>query len=307
MNQLYPSLLSPANDLLTLVPNPFYGIVTSGTLAQATVQRGQLSRPWPLWQTVQSRNAGWGNSNYHALQARFERRFARGASVGAAFTWSKLISDSSDGRWNDATGAFGGFRNAYCRSCERSISSYDVPRRLVLNFTYELPLGRGKAVGSQWNAVLDAILGGWQANGIFTIACGMPLEVTQSSNTTNSFGGTQHPNTTGVNADLGGNRSVAKWFDYTQFSVAQAYTFGQVDRTVNIRSDFTRGIDFSLFKTTRLYKERLKMQFRAESFNLTNTPVFNAPSANIQSATVGQVTSQGNPPRQNQLSLKLLF
>jgi len=256
---------------------------------------------------VVSKNAAWGNSNYHSMQTRFERRFAAGASVGAAFTWSKLISDSSDGRWNDATGAFGGFRNAYCRACERSLSSYDVPRRLVVNFTYELPFGKGKAVGSSWHPVIDAILGGWQANGIFTIACGMPLEITQSSNTTNSFGGTQHPNTTGVNADLGSNRTVYKWFDYSQFSVAPAYTFGQLDRTVNIRADYTRGLDFSLFKNARLYKERLRMQFRAESFNLTNTPVFSAPSANIQSATVGQVTSQANSPRQIQLSLKLLF
>lgn len=307
MNQLHPSLLSPANDLLSLVPNPFYGLVTSGTLAQPTVQRGQLLRPWPLWQNVVSQSAGWGNSNYHSMQMRFERRFAAGASVGAAFTWSKLISDSSDGRWNDATGAFGGFRNAYCRSCERSISSYDVPRRLVLNFTYELPFGRSKLVGANWHPVIDAVLGGWQANGILTIASGMPLEITQSSNTTNSFGGTQHPNTTGKSADLGSNRALSRWFDYSQFSVAEAYTFGQLDRTVNIRSDFTRGMDFSLFKTSRIYKERLRLQFRAEAFNLTNTPVFSAPNANIQAATVGQVNSQANPPRQVQLSLKLLF
>ncbi len=307
MNQLNPSQVSASNDLLTLVPNPFVNIVTAGALAQPTVQRGQLMRPYPLWQTVTSANAGWGNSIYHAMQTRLERRFSRGASLGAAFTWSKIISDSSDGRWNDATGAFGGFRNAYCRTCERGLSSYDVPKRLVVNFTYELPFGKGKTIGASWNRAVDTVLGGWQANGIFTIASGQPIVVTQSSNTSNSFGGKQNPNTTGVNADLGSDRSLAKWFDASQFSVAAPYTFGQLGRTTNIRSDFTRGLDFSLFKTANLYRERVKLQFRAEAFNLTNTPVFSAPVANIQAGNVGQVNGQANSPRQVQLSLKLLF
>jgi hypothetical protein len=150
-------------------------------------------------------------------------------------------------------------------------------------------------------------LGGWQANGILTIASGMPLEITQTSNTTYSFGGTQHPDPTGKSGDPGSARTVYKWFDYSQFTLAQPYTFGNVDRTVNFRQDFTRGLDFSIFKTGNLYKERVKPQFRAEAFDLTNTPVFSAPSANIQSATVGQVTSMQNSPRQCQLSLKILF
>ena len=177
----------------------------------------------------------------------------------------------------------------------------------MVNFTYELPFGKGKTFGASWNRAIDTVLGGWQANGIFTIASGQPIVVTQSSNTSNSFGGKQNPNSTGANADLGSDRSLAKWFDYTQYSVAAAYTFGNVGRTTNIRADFTRGMDFSLFKTANLYRERLKLQFRAEAFNLTNTPVFAAPNANIQAATVGQVTSQANSPRQVQLSLKLLF
>lgn len=252
LNQLNPAQVRTSNDLLTLVPNPFASVVTAGALAQPTVQRGQLLRPYPLWQTVTSANAGWGNTNYHALQSRLERRFSQGASLGAAFTWSKIISDSSDGRWNDATGAFGGFRNAYCRTCERGLSSYDVPLRLVVNFTYELPFGKGKKIGSSWNRGAELLLGGWQANGIFTIASGAPLVVTQASNTSNSFGGKQNPNTTGVSADLGGDGSLTKWFDFTQFSVAAPYTFGQVGRTTNIRGDFTRGMDFSLFKTSNV-------------------------------------------------------
>jgi len=306
-NQLWPALMTPDNHLTDLVNNPFAPYVKGGTLAQSQVQRAQLLRPYPLWQTVNSTNAGWGNSNYHALQTRFERRFAGGTSLMAAFTWSKVISDSSDGRWNDATGAFGNIRNAYCRACDRSISSYDQPKRFVLNFTYEFPFGKGKHFGGNWNRITNGVLGGWQANGILTLSGGLPIVISQSSNTTYSFGGNQHPDTTGVNADLGGSRSVYRWFDTAQFSVAKPYTFGNLNRTTNLRQDWIRTLDFSLFKTTNIYRERVRLQFRAEAFNLTNTPIFSGPNGNVQAATFGQVTSQANSPRQVQLALKLLF
>jgi hypothetical protein len=110
-----------------------------------------------------------------------------------------------------------------------------------------------------------------------------------------------------VNADLGARRTLARWFDTAQFTQALPYTFGNLDRTVGIRQDFPRNFDFSIFKTRRIYGERVRLQFRAEAFNLTNTPVFSAPSGNISSATYGQVTGQANSPRQVQFSLKVLF
>ena len=308
MNQLRPELVKPESNLLDLVPNPFYGYITVGALAQPTVQRAQLLKPYPHFGSVRPKSTAWGNSNYHAFQTRFEKRFGGGTSFAAAYTFSKVISDGSDGRWNDATQPAGGrIRSWYCRACDRAISSYDVKHRLVLNFTYEMPFGKGKAVGSNWNRPLDAVLGGWQMNGILTLASGQPIVITQASNTSFTFGGFQHPDSTGVSADLGDAKTLARWFDFSQFRVAQSYDLGNMGRVhPSIRQDSTRVMDFSLFKMFNI-TEQWKLQFRAEAFNLANTPVFSKPDANIQSATVGQVTSQNNPPRQVQLALKLTF
>src|SRR6266542_5561945 len=95
MNQL-------RNDLLSLVPNPFHGIIPTGTLAQPMVQRGQLLRPFPQYTGVGLSRASWGNSNYHALQMKLERRFSAGMTAMAAYNFSKLISDGGDDVWVSA-------------------------------------------------------------------------------------------------------------------------------------------------------------------------------------------------------------
>lgn len=155
MNQLHPSLLSQGNALLEQVPNPFFGIIRVGSLATATVQRGQMLRPYPQYTGFQAKNAGWATSNYHALQARFERRFTSGMTMTAAYTFSKTISDAADGLWNMANG----IRNHYCLRCERAVSSYDQPQRFVTNMTYELPFGRGKQMGANMNSFANARAG----------------------------------------------------------------------------------------------------------------------------------------------------
>jgi len=85
------------NALLDQVPNPYYGFITVGVLAQPTVQRGYLLRPTPAFNGVSVTNASWGNSNYHALQTRFEKRFSKGFSMLASYSWSKTMTDGADG------------------------------------------------------------------------------------------------------------------------------------------------------------------------------------------------------------------
>jgi len=116
----------------------------------------------------------------------------------------------------------------------------------------------------------------------------------------------QRPDAVGGDARIS-TRSIDKWYDTTQFRVAANYTFGNLSRThSNLRNDFTRGLNFSMFKNTR-FTERFNLQFRAEAFNLTNTPVFAAPNNNVESGAFGTVTGQSNGPRTIQLGLKLLF
>lgn len=304
LNQLHPSLLSMGNALLDQVPNPFYGIIVVGTLATPTVQRGQLLRPYPQYTGFQAKNAGWANSNYHALLARFERRFAAGLTIHSSYSFSKTISDAADGLWNMANG----IRNYYCLKCERAVSSYDQPHRFVTNWNYELPFGRGKQLGSGWNRVLNAALGNWQVNGILTLSRGLPLRnFTLSSNTCFCFGGTQRPNSTGVSPSLGDAQTIDRWFDTRQIVAPAPFTFGNLGRTVStVRSDNARNLDFSVFKSFRPV-ERMGIQFRAEAFNLTNTPLFAQPNTQVGSPLFGAVTSQENNPRQIQLGLKVLF
>jgi Predicted outer membrane protein len=302
INQLRPELLRPENDLLSLVPNPFYGIIPTGTLAAPMVQRGQLLRPFPQYTGVNLSRPSWGNSNYHALQFRLERRFSNGLMAMVAYNFSKLISDGGDNVWASA-----GFRDFYCRECDRSLSVYDQKHRLVANFTWELPFGRGKALGSNWNKAMDAILGQWQINGIAVIGSARPLQFGVVQNTSFSFGGGQRPDNVGRSGDLGDERSLERWFDTSAFVLPQPYTFGNMGRLhPSLRGDRVENLDFSVFKNFRI-RERAQVQFRAEAFNAFNHPVFGDPNTTVGNVNFGRVTSQANSPRQIQLALKVIF
>jgi hypothetical protein len=304
LNQLNPQLLSMGNALLTQVPNPFHGIVSIGTLSTPTIQQGQLLRPYPQYTGFQAKNAGWANSNYHALLVRFERRFSTGLTLQSSYSYSKTISDAADGLWNMANG----IRDFNCLKCERAVSSYDQPHRFVTNMTYELPFGRGQRFGANSHKVVNAAFGGWQVNGILTLSQGLPLRnFTLASNTCFCFGGNQRPNSTGVSAKLSEGQNIDRWFDTAQIVAPASFTFGNLGRTLaTVRSDNARNLDFSIFKSFRP-TERIGIQFRGEAFNLTNTPLFSQPNTQVGAPLFGRVTGQENTPRQIQLGLKILF
>ncbi|HZO51660.1 MAG TPA: carboxypeptidase regulatory-like domain-containing protein, partial [Bryobacteraceae bacterium] len=182
------------------------------------------------------------------------------------------------------------------------------PHRFVTNITYELPFGRGKQFGAGVIRVVDAVLGNWQVNGILTISKGLPLRnFSLSSNTCFCFGGTQRPNSTGTSAALSEGQTIDRWFDTRQIVAPASFTFGNLGRTLaTVRSDNARNLDFSIFKSFRP-TERVGVQFRAEAFNLTNTPLIAQPNTQVGSPLFGAVTSQENNPRQIQLGLKILF
>jgi hypothetical protein len=320
LNQLRPEALALGSALLDQVPNPFFGIITDPTslLSRATVSRGQLLRPYPQYGAIMVEKAAIGNSNYHALQVRVDRRFNKGVSFLAAYTWSKSIDDTSTSG-TGLTGPYAYMQNYHNRQAERSLSVYDVTHRLVMSGTFELPFGRGKAVGSNMPGALDAILGGWQLNGIATFASGFPLILTSSVNTSNSMGemfgagapgnGVQRPNNIGRSAKLSGPvvDRLTRYFDTTVFTQPPPFTFGNTPRTLpDVRSPSAKNLDLSLFKNFRL-GESLLLQFRAEAFNATNTPIFGNPGTVFGTQAFGVINSQGNSPRQVQLALRLAF
>jgi hypothetical protein len=309
LNQLTTDQLQLGNQLLQLVPNPFLGYIQTGSLAQPTITRAQLYRPYSQYLNLYDFRPALGASNYHAVQARLEKRFSQGLTLLAAFTGGKLIEDTSQ-----TVGFLGPaptHQDVYNRRASRSVASQDISRRLVLSYVYDLPFGHGRTFASHLAKPIDLILGGWQINGIVTLATGVPLAIVNAQNNSQSFSAVQRPNVNGKDPNLDSGRSLdqrlAQWFDTTVFSQPAPFTFGNAPRVLpNVRADGVHGWDSSFFKTFPIH-EAIRLEFRAEMFNFTNTPVFAAPGQNYGNAQFGVVSSQANSPRQIQFGLKLHY
>ncbi len=177
-----------------------------------------------------------------------------------------------------------------------------------MSYVYAFPFGHGKALGANWNRGLDALLGGWQMNGILALQTGMPLAMS-TLNTSNSGNNTLRPNNNGKSAALPGSvhDRLNHYFDTSVFSQPAPFTFGNSGRTLaDVRGPGSRNLDFSLFKNFRIV-EKASLQFRGEAFNLFNTPVFGFPNQSLNAPSFGVITAQANSPRQLQFALKLLF
>lgn len=308
-NQLPQQSMTLGSQLLTRVSNPYAGAIATGPLSAATTTLNQLLRPYPQFLAVTSRAATYGSSIYHALQLKFEKRFSRSFSMLASYTWSKLIDDVGATTTGFPGESFsgGGLQNYRDRRLERALAVFDTPHNFVLSYVWELPFGKGHPfLGG--GGVLDKIVGGWQLNGITTFQSGVPLQVT-GGNASQAFGGTQRPNWTGRNADPGGEISsrLGRYFDTSAFYANEPFTFGNAPRLMsNLRSAGSRNFDASFFKNIPLH-EGIRLQFRAEFFNIFNTPQFGLPNTNFNAPNFGVVGSQVNAPRDIQFALKLLF
>jgi len=309
LNQLPVEFLAQGASLLQQVPNPFFGQVRLGALAQPNVARAQLLRPYPQYSAFNQTAPMNRNSIYHSLQVKVEKRFAQGASVLVSYTYAKLISDTDTlTGWLDPGGGHG-VQNWYNLKGERSVANYDVPQRAVISFIYDLPFGKGKKFLAGTSGALSRVVGGWGINGITTFQSGNPLNLSMAVNTTNSQGGGQRPNSTGVSANLEGTAQsrLTKWFDTSAFTATPAFQFGNVARTLtDVRSHGIANHNFTLFKNTQI-TERVGLQFRAEVFNLFNRVQFGYPGTAMGNPQFGVVGGQANDPRLIQFALKLVF
>ena len=305
LNQLTADQLKLGPQLQTQVKNPFFGVITSGPLATATVPQSFLLRRFPQFTNVNPLYATGGSSIYHSLQVKVEKRFSNGLSTLIAYTDAKLIDDFSI---ISNLGRNANIQNYYDRRNERSISSNDISQRFVASAIYALPIGRGRRVGSGMNRLADTFIGGWQMNAIVTFQTGDPLALT-TTNSSQAGNNVLRPNSTGRSAKLTGDveSRLNRYFDTTAFTQPAQFTFGTAGRTLpDVRGPGMRNLDFSLFKNFAL-KERMSLQFRAEAFNTTNTPSFSDPNQNFNAVAFGQITATSNAARQVQFGLKLLF
>jgi hypothetical protein len=311
LNQLDPRFFSLGLQLQDNVANPFRGLIASGPLSGATVARSQLLRPYPDYQTVQTFAANNASSTYHSLQVFVEKRFSSGISALFSYTNSKLITDAqSIGGGGNATG-LGDFRlGLYNRRLEKAIDSDDVSQRLVASGVLEIPIGRGRKLGSNMSKLADGFLGGWQLNGIGTVQTGQPLMVRG----TNNFTGIPYPDITGDPTLPKDQQSANRWFNTDVFRNPANFTIGNSPRTLpRTRGPGLVDVAFSVFKTFRI-RERFKLETRWEMFNALNAVNLNAPNTTFSPNAQG-VNTNANfgrifgalDARRMQLGLRMTF
>lgn len=294
-----------------LVTNPFYGVITNSgsTLSKPTVALNILLRPYPQYGSGASGSTPTiGNSIYHALTLKYEKRFSKGLAVLAHYTWSKLIDDvgSSSSSLN-FLGGNSSIQNPFNLRQERSLSTLDVPQRVVLSFDYQLPVGKGKAIGKDMGKVADLIAGGWELTGMWTLSTGFPLVPSLSGGTL--WNGTQRPNLIGNPSKSGSVEDrLNMYLNAAAFSKPAADTFGNSPRTLNYLSPSLRNADAALIKNVQL-GERKILQLRLEAFNVTNTPNFGVPNVKVGDAGFGTISGlmANTAPRQLQIAVKFTY
>ena len=303
INQLTAAQLALGSQLTTQVANPCFGRVpASSSIGGATVAYAQTLKPFPCYTTVSFYRNNVGNTNYNALQAKIEQRLSKGLSYLVAYTRSKLIDEASS--VFDATVQTGPIANfpvadSFNRKLERDVSTGDLPNVFTASVVYDLPKYKNG------NNFVGKLFNDWSLNAIINAQSGVPVAVTQATNF-NAFAGfgTQRPNLI-RNPNLPKNQQTTdQWFDIAAFTTAPQFTVGNASRNP-IRAPHYRNIDLGIIKRTNV-TEKLNVEFRAEIFNLTNTPPLNSPNTSFGSAAFGTITTAGDP-RVIQFGLKLNF
>jgi len=305
LNQLTQQQLAAGASLQTKVANPFAGQLP-GTLGAATISNAQLLKPYPRFQNVATYRNNSGTANYNAFEAKVEQRVSHGLYVLFGYTHSKLIDDASSVFSSTVLSSPNTSSliaaDTFTPRLERDSSLGDMPNVTSLAVTYDLPAGRGHRFAS--HGIVAAALGGWNVNAIALLQSGMPLAVTQATNN-NAFAGfsLQRPNIVGQPSLTPADRTPARFFNTGAFANAPAFVIGNASRDP-VRGPAYRDLDLSLIKHTHI-TERADVEFRAEMFDITNTPAFAQPNGSFGNAAFGSITSTTNDPRVVQFAVRL--
>lgn len=312
-NQLDPKYLALGAALKNQVANPFYGTIALGTLSTKTVQAGQLLLPFPEYQGLSDPANYMGDSSYHSLQVKAEKRFASGGTLLGSYTFSKILANVETlTSWLDSGTGVAGYQNVYDMRNEKALSSFDSRQRLTISYVYDIPMGKGHPFLGNLNGFADKLVAGWGINGVTTFQKGFPLGLTSTPNNTGFNTGLRPNVVAGCQKDVSGSAQskILGWFNTACFTAPAIYTFGNEGRTdPSLRGPGIANYDFSIFKYTTI-TEKIKMEFRAEAFNLMNRVQFGSPNLGQTTAannTFGQITTQQNTPRLMQMALRLRF
>ena len=224
------------------------------------------------------------------------KRFSKGLQMQSAYTWGKSLDDGLS------------HQDSYNIRGDRAVSDIDTRHRATIAAVYDLPIGRGRKLGTDWNKLTDLALGGWQVNGISTFSGGTPLGFS-ASNTAGIFNQAIRANSNGKSGALSGpvQDRLNAFFDKSAYSQPLPFTFGNMGpRVSDLRNDGVFNYDLSVFKNFHA-TEKVNVQLRAEALNAFNTPRFGSPNTSVTSSSFGVITGQANSPRQIQFGLKALF
>jgi hypothetical protein len=200
-------------------------------------------------------------------------------------------------------------QNPYNLQADKGPSATDLPQIFSAAWVYTLPFGKGSKFSSG-NPVVNALIGGWNLNGVlsfnsgtaFDAGSGKDIAQTGNYNYGNGYG---YERANLVGNPYPGNKTPAEWINVSSFQIPAADTFGNLGRD-SLRSDWYKNLDLSIFRQFPI-TERFRIEFRLETFNLTNTPVWAIPVTSMEAPNFGAVTSTANLARQLQFGLKLYY
>ncbi len=272
----------------TNLPNPYYPLLPGTGRAGTLIGRAALVTAYPHFTSLGT-TTNEGYSWYHSFQAKVDKRFSAGYTIQVAYTQSKFM---------EATG----FLNDGDPVPAKCISDQDYPQRLSLSWIWELPFGRGRKLGSQTRPVVNALISGWQIQGIYAGQSGQALgfgNVIFRGNLKDiPLPVSQRRPERWFNIDAGFERDSRKQLSYA----ARVMSF----RFSGIRGDGINNFDLSVLKDTRV-REGMKVQFRAEFLNAFNHVLFSNPNTSVTSTAFGTITSEKGYPRRIQLGVKFIY
>ena len=293
--------------------NGFRNLNQRAVITNADGSQSAGPRPYPAFGDIQ-----WMenrvSSKYNSLQLRLEKRFSKGLSGMVSYTLGEALTDAPDhistsgGGAGIDTGVFREPQNGYDLRAERGPAEFDVRHRFVASYIWELPFGRGRRFGSEWNGPLNFVLGGWQLTGIHVLQSGLALTATLGGSTVLNLGGERRarPNLVGNPVLPSSERTINRWFNTDAFAAfsPSPQAFGNAGVGI-MRGPGVANFDFTLAKNFTV-NERRYFQFRTELFNAFNRANFGPPNIARESSGFGRILSAGNA-RIIQFGLKFYF
>jgi hypothetical protein len=269
--------------------------------------------PFPFLNATLAGESNSINGDYNGLQLKLEKRFAKGLSILASYTWSKSL-DMQSGDYNSSP------QNTYNMRAEWGPSDYNFPQLFSFAAVYQLPVGQGQRFAGNASRALNAVIGGWNVSDITSAHSGSPFTVDVPYDNANA-GTTQRANVVpGCPLTPSGfQQNVQHWYNTACFVVPPQYTFGDLGRNT-LRGPNSLNFDFSLFKDFKLTESKT-LEFRAESFNIFNAVNLAPPGGGVTGAYTALGGSSGTdvatptfmqiysaaPGREIQFALKFIF